>query len=301
MLVQHLEKLKYFQSVAEIGSISAAAQQLKIAQPALSHSIKTLESALGAQLFLRMPKGVTLTIAGETLLKYTVKLGELVNECEAKINHIDENQWQGKTRISSYEILIASVLPSILNQIEKIHPEWELQISKQETFQALFDQLMTHAVDVIITPYIIPHEKIAYRTAFEDRLVFVSRNEIKFESLAALAEFPMLYNPKMHLANDRTLEGILLAMGIVSPTIVQLDSLYSLISIACQTDSLLIIPQTCIQRELDSSVLKLVNCLEIKNWQKLLTYKIYLGYNPNVLPRMKRNFLLEHMPRPIMA
>jgi DNA-binding transcriptional LysR family regulator len=60
--------LRYFVAVAEAGQITAAAQKLHLAQPALSQAIAQLERQLGVELLRRNPHGVTLTPAGEALL-----------------------------------------------------------------------------------------------------------------------------------------------------------------------------------------------------------------------------------------
>ncbi len=59
--------LRYFANVAELKSISLAAQHLRIAQPALSRCVKDLELSLGVQLLNRHGRGVSLTSAGENL------------------------------------------------------------------------------------------------------------------------------------------------------------------------------------------------------------------------------------------
>ncbi|MDO9402573.1 MAG: LysR substrate-binding domain-containing protein [Polaromonas sp.] len=61
-----LRHLRYFVSVAELGSFSRAAEKLFVAQPALSAQIRQLEEEVGASLFVRLPRGVRLTQAGES-------------------------------------------------------------------------------------------------------------------------------------------------------------------------------------------------------------------------------------------
>lgn len=62
----NLEYFKTFYYVARCGSISAAAQQLFISQPAVSQIIKHLENDLGSSLFFRTTKGVRLTRKGKS-------------------------------------------------------------------------------------------------------------------------------------------------------------------------------------------------------------------------------------------
>lgn len=60
-----IRHLRYFLTVAQAGSISAAAEELRIAQPSLSQQIQRLERRVGLRLFQRTPQGVQLTPAGE--------------------------------------------------------------------------------------------------------------------------------------------------------------------------------------------------------------------------------------------
>jgi LysR family transcriptional regulator, benzoate and cis,cis-muconate-responsive activator of ben and cat genes len=62
-------ELRYFVAVAEESHVGRAAERLGMAQPPLSRAIAQLERRLGADLFVRTPRGVTLTSAGETLLR----------------------------------------------------------------------------------------------------------------------------------------------------------------------------------------------------------------------------------------
>ena len=62
-----LSQLRYFLAAAQAGSLSRAAEQIRVAQPALSQQLAALEAEFGQALFLRHPRGVTLTEAGSRL------------------------------------------------------------------------------------------------------------------------------------------------------------------------------------------------------------------------------------------
>lgn len=69
-----LRQLRTFRSVAELGSLSKASDQLRIAQPALSRQIKLLEHELRIDLFTRNGRGMVLTSAGRLLFERTTGL-----------------------------------------------------------------------------------------------------------------------------------------------------------------------------------------------------------------------------------
>ncbi|HMD45306.1 MAG TPA: LysR substrate-binding domain-containing protein [Acidimicrobiales bacterium] len=63
-----LRRLSYFVAVAEHEGFSAASRRIHVAQPAISLAVKELEGELGAELFVRLGRRVTLTAAGQALL-----------------------------------------------------------------------------------------------------------------------------------------------------------------------------------------------------------------------------------------
>ncbi len=65
-----LQQIYYAITIAEIGSMNKAAEQLFITQPSLTSSIKTLENEIGTRIFLRTGKGVSITAEGVDFLKY---------------------------------------------------------------------------------------------------------------------------------------------------------------------------------------------------------------------------------------
>ncbi len=81
-----LQKLKYFQTVAKFQHMTKAAEYICIAQPALTQSIKSLESELGVPLFVKKGRNIVLTDFGKYLQK---RLDEILPEIEKLPNEIE--------------------------------------------------------------------------------------------------------------------------------------------------------------------------------------------------------------------
>ncbi len=69
-----IRPLRYFVTIAELGSFSAASRHLNVAQPALSRHIKALEADLATPLLVRSPQGVTMTEPGERLFHHALSI-----------------------------------------------------------------------------------------------------------------------------------------------------------------------------------------------------------------------------------
>lgn len=84
MTIRHLT---IFITVADLGSMTAAAKALYISQPTVSQAITELEAHYGIKLFERFPKRIFITQNGSRLLSYARHITSLVNEMEQVIKN----------------------------------------------------------------------------------------------------------------------------------------------------------------------------------------------------------------------
>ncbi|MBQ8604230.1 MAG: LysR family transcriptional regulator [Oscillospiraceae bacterium] len=115
-----IRQLVTFISAARMGSFSKAAEELGYTQSAVTIQIKNLEDELGARLFDRMGKQVTLTDRGRQFLK---RANNIVNEITRAKNDVAEGgQLTGTLTIGTNESLCFSKLPAILTYFRLHHP-----------------------------------------------------------------------------------------------------------------------------------------------------------------------------------
>ena len=133
---QNLSLYYVFHTVAKKGSISHAAKELYISQPAISKSIQKLEDNLNTTLFKRSSRGVTLTADGEILFQHTRDAFAALEEGEeilARHHALGVDQ----LRIGVSTTLCKYILLPHLQRFIKAYPHVKISISCQSTYQTL--------------------------------------------------------------------------------------------------------------------------------------------------------------------
>lgn len=127
MLVDHLEKLKYFKSVATHGSLNKASVELHMTQPSLSKSIKVLEESLQTKLFDRTPSGMKLTIDGKNLLDSCIELFSLVEVTQDKIDQ-KTDVMDTTINLGTYDSIAVYLIPSFLKKLKSRYPQLRVNL-----------------------------------------------------------------------------------------------------------------------------------------------------------------------------
>ncbi len=120
-------QLKYFIAVAQTMNFSEAARRCGISQPSMSHSILELEKQLGAVLFLRSRKGVSMTDAGRELLPRAVEMVDLAEKTAFHIRQMERGD-VGSVLISALTTSSAA-LSKCISVFSKKHPDVLIDIT----------------------------------------------------------------------------------------------------------------------------------------------------------------------------
>lgn len=143
-MISDLEHYKAFYYVACCKSITAAAQKLFISQPAVSQSVKQLESRLGCTLFFRTSRGVKLTAEGEVFYERVKRAFEEIELGERKLAEMLGME-SGEIRIGASDMTLKFCLLPYLESFHKLYPKIKINVSNAptpETLSALRDGLI---------------------------------------------------------------------------------------------------------------------------------------------------------------
>ncbi|UWR35192.1 LysR family transcriptional regulator (plasmid) [Sulfitobacter sp. W027] len=163
MLLNHRE-LRVFLSIAQAGSIIAAAERIGMTQPALSRSLRRLEETLQAPLFHRHAGGMTLTSFGETLRRHAEMMEFETSRVIEEIRMLN-GAAAGFVRIGLVPSVITTLLRPTLGTIARLAPEIQVQVVEgagDEMLEAVASGRVDFAIigsinpdftsDVIVTP-----------------------------------------------------------------------------------------------------------------------------------------------------
>ena len=151
-----LLQLKYFQAVAQLQNITAAAKLLYISQPSLSRAIARLEADLGVPLFDRKGKQITLNAYGKLFLRHVnTCLRELETGRQALASLA--STYQGTVNVGT---VAARFLSSILHQYLQEQPQVKFHLVRFAKCSEAQEQLLSREVDLAFTCAPILHPEV---------------------------------------------------------------------------------------------------------------------------------------------
>lgn len=150
----NLEYYKVFYYVASCGSITKAAKELCLSQPAISQNIRALEECLMTPLFVRRSKGVELTVEGLILYEYVKRGYEYIMEGEVKLKEM-LGLSDGTIRIGASDMTLQFYLLPYLEEFHKQYPGINITVTNAPT-PLTIEHLHAGRIDfgVVSTPFL---------------------------------------------------------------------------------------------------------------------------------------------------
>lgn len=207
----HLRHLVSFVAVAESLNFSRAAQELHVAQPAVSQQIRALETDLGVSLFDRIGKRVSLTDAGRALLPYARQILALVASAENEVRERGQLK-RGKASLGAPPTVCTHVLPAQLMRFKQAWPGLEVML-REAGAETLLSQIQDGKLDLAIVAAdglpanvdSLPFLTETYVLAVSARHPFLGKRQSV--RLADLANEPFLLFPEGYKLREVTLSA----------------------------------------------------------------------------------------------
>ncbi len=216
-----IRQLKAFLAIAEAKTFTAGAKRVNITQAAVSMQIRQLEDEVGLPLFIRTPRRVIVTEAGEYLLERARKI---LREHDAALAEIAEvaGAEHGRLRIGSASAMFATMqLPKILETLKQKFPRAEINVSSG-TSHVLVEKILHGEIDIAFVSLPVETSNILTELLFSDEIVAIAHPKHplarqKYVSAATLAGEQLILGEKG--GNTRRLIDDFFAAANVKPNV----------------------------------------------------------------------------------
>jgi LysR family transcriptional regulator, transcriptional activator of the cysJI operon len=164
-------RLRAFAAIARCGSLSKAAQELYVSQPAVSKHLASLEGELGRRLVTRGREGATLTPDGQVLADYVLRAEALLaNAGRALAAGAEET---GTLAIAASGIPGTYLLPPLLATFRERHPGVEIAFEETTSGGAL-EAVRTHRVELGVVGGLSVPAELETEPLLEDEIVLIA-------------------------------------------------------------------------------------------------------------------------------
>jgi LysR family hydrogen peroxide-inducible transcriptional activator len=213
--------LRSFLETADAGSLSRAARQLEVSQPSLTAQVQRLERQLGAALFTRHARGVTLTDAGQALYPRARRLLDDLRAAELAVRR-EQAEGERTLAVGAIPTVAPYVLPAALLRLRARRAT--VRVALHEDYSAVLAQkLHDGALDVVIAALPYAFEPLETESLGSDALVVAvpathASARTGRISLAQLREAPAITLDPAHCLGEQV-EGFCASRN-VSPSVV---------------------------------------------------------------------------------
>ncbi len=262
-MVANLDLYRVFYTVAKCGSLTKAADELFISQPAVSQAIKQLESQLGGKLFNRLARGMELTESGgKQMFEIVSEVIEKLDKAEKSFSQLKKSA-SGAIRISASDTVTRYYLMKYIKEYHEMYPNVTMTFTDSSSRKSL-DLIKSDKADVAFVNLPIEDSAVEF-TGQTGKIHDVFAASKKFSNLfgkeidlKTIGNYPILLldtTTTTRMEIDRFTHD----MNIYIAPEFELSSAELMISMAKSGLGIACIPREYIQSELESGELTELN------------------------------------------
>lgn len=173
----NLTHLRTFQAVAELRHFAKAADRCNLSQPAVSHQIAQLEEEVGARLFNRTGRTVSLTVVGEVLLEEAHRVLSTLDRAEERVREAARGAI-GRIRLGASPTAGLYLLGELIAEYRQRHAAYELHLEIAQEGN-LLDRVARNELDMAVLAGDVPTSDLRAIPIAEDHLVAVASPSLK--------------------------------------------------------------------------------------------------------------------------
>jgi DNA-binding transcriptional LysR family regulator len=232
--------LKVFETVARLGGMNRAAAELNTVQSNVTARIRLMEEELGAALFERHARGVTLTGAGQRLLPYATRMRRLMEEARRAFS--DTGAPKGSLLIGSLETTAALRLSSQLSAYITAYPEVDLSLRTGTTCE-LIKAVLDYELEGAFICGPVSHADLEETPAFREELVLLTAPAI--QNIDELYRMPALRIVVLRAGCSyrQRLEEILTRHGAMAVRVLEFGTIEAVIGCAAAGLGITLLPK----------------------------------------------------------
>ena len=197
-------QLEYFMTLSKELHFTRAAEKLHISQPTLSHQIKVLENEVGALLFDRIGKKISLTEAGKILYEQSVHIFSAIENTKLQINDLEVIQ-RGSLKIGALPGELTNLVSDSLLHYIKEYPLVQVSVLSSDDLHTLLkDNKIDYAFSFVQELALNADERFIEIPLYTEEFVFVTHKHHPLMaqselSLHDVSESPLILFPNIHL------------------------------------------------------------------------------------------------------
>lgn len=279
-----LHYLKLFNTVASLGSMTKASEQMHISQPALSIQIKKLEDGLGLKLFNKIGTRLILNENGEILFNYTKQIFQLVQEAS---NQLTDRKLtiSGQITIGGSNTAGSYLLPRIIGSFKQLYPQVGIELHIGNTYEIanlIYNDVLDFAInggDVAYTTQtqVIPLKEDPLVLVASPNSAYVRPHELLPEDLEAITFIVHHNNSQLYLAYKKAINQLQLEENIAM-TLGSIDAIKQAVAADL---GLAFIPYSAVAMELERGLL---TQLKVKDMQWVYPYNLIYNKSKFISP-----------------